>query len=1149
MKFSKLLVLAVLLQAVGVYGQPSRTQTLQLKQGWNLISFQTLPDNPTPVRVMSGLSADPALAIRSLWSYDSAMEKWLAWSPLGGLSSVPGEGIQTIQFSQGYWLDVALPNLTLRITGTEAPDGRIHFGAGWNLLGFPSSEGSGVGLAQIDAIFRDHVLGSTADVDLIYALARDGTLLRWDFTIDRKEGDFNSDGAITPADQQFKFDFGLPDDEPALSEAQPTRDDFVAVLSGEGYWVHARRAFSLVPALKTLIQSDLDNAPQGNFPGPEDRDLDRDGVLDRGNWTPPAILNGADQSGIYLEAGQKTAQLMINNAGTGILRWEARFIPDGVLASLSDHPLTLDVSQGETLTDTDALNLSVDRTDLPPGRYHGQLELSANGGSRMFDVHIDVPEIVGDFRGAAIIDTVNGKSINLPAVDLFVSLFKSPDGAIRGQIRSDQSTHFPVPIPLQGQLLAPRSNEFISVASYHLPKNALLVRSPGSLDFSVQEGPVGDTLFNVDTINPFPRDVYRELVFVGDRTREDVGLTGSFFDTLIGVTADPIVIQGTFELMRESLDPSFQPTAGSANPCSILFGSDQQIPDAADVEKLFLLNGVLGCPPIAAPVLIEEVMVYAHLEHPNKSQLRIRLLSPTEDPANPNAGVLLYDGRKAGAPNLLSADLSWPAIFSSAQQGLFPQAGATALTDAYRGQRANQGDGVWRLGITDQVPDGSGGRLTKWTVSFVGPHGHNLAGRVVDSASNPVQGAEVVVTGAEALSSAVTGADGRFQFASLPPHRYRLTAQKLGYEFGRDNALAIDLAADVSAGDIVLNRALATQPDILISPSSGRINIGAGVTQPFAGTLRYVAPALVAGDAYRFILQRYVKDPSEPNPGEAGFAANLKAPTPVGNPVVIPASPSADPLVEFELHEAGIYSVTAIVLRGGNEVTRVGEVGPRLLERYTIRIDDQMPSGATGGNTILLAGGAFTSGGVVPFQFYPPATPPGSNLGQPPAAFIPVGNGATATADFVHRVDPAGAAQFQARLGEDMVRSVSADWNVPDVRPNLVGPAWNRETDPWRVNNPDLAGSDLNVIEPITSSPTHDFGRGPILNVGWITYDLLPGDGAPSPISCPGEIPDTPARCFVMTCSLGATINGRSAGGGLSVSSGARLELLSVGLQ
>jgi hypothetical protein len=33
--------------------------------------------------------------------------------------------------------------------------------------------------------------------------------------------DFNADGVVNAADELFKFDFDLPDDDPALAESQP----------------------------------------------------------------------------------------------------------------------------------------------------------------------------------------------------------------------------------------------------------------------------------------------------------------------------------------------------------------------------------------------------------------------------------------------------------------------------------------------------------------------------------------------------------------------------------------------------------------------------------------------------------------------------------------------------------------------------------------------------------------------------------------------------------------------------------------------------------------------------------------------------------------------------------------------------------------
>ena len=1142
MKRSILILLpALVCSTFHVVGQATQTQSVSLRQGWNLVSFRILPDDPTPERVLAGLSADPATAITSMWTYDGATGAWRLWSPGSLLKGDVVTAIQALGYHRGYWIHAALPNLTLTVTGRESPEGRIHLMPGWNLLGFPSSDPGSAGLAQVDAIFRDRVQGTDPDVDLIYAVSTDGTLLRWDFTIDRRAGDFNADGVVTIADEQFKSDFELPEDVPALAESVPNPDDFAALLSGEGYWVHARRTFDLAPLLKTVIPSDLDNVPQNNFPGPEDWDLDGDRAFDVGSWSAPSPVTATTQTGIFVQAGQKTTQVILNNVGDGILRWQATFVPQAKLAGLPHSAVVLAPENGETLTDTDTITLTVDRTGLLPGVYRGELTVESNGGRRVFDIFLEVPELVGDFRGVATIDTVDGKEIRLPAIDLGLSLFRSPDGTLRGQIRSDASAHFPLPISVQGELVSAQSSAFVMVASYDLPKNAILVRTPGSLSFSIAEGPESDTLSDVRTINPFPRPVFRELVLMGERSRDDIALTGTFHDTLLGITADPILVEGTFELVREALEPAVQPTAGAGAPCTIILGSDQSIPDAAGTEKLFRLNGTLGCSSIVDPVLIDVVRVYVHLEHPNKTQLRIRLLSPTEDPSDPSAGVLLYNGQQAGAPLLLFADVSWPVQFSEASQGLFPQEGPTALTDAYAGQRADQENGEWRLGITDQVADNSGGRLTKWLISFVGPMVHRLSGRVVDSGSSPLAGVVVTVTGAEVLHSAVSGPDGRFAFENLPPHRYRVSAHKPGYRFVGSDSLRVDLASDVDLADITLELIPAAESDLMIVPPWGRIAQGSGGLEPFVGTLRYVAPALVPGDTYQYVLQRYAKDPAEPNPGEGGFEGGLRPPVPVGNPILIPATPAGDPLVTFELTNAGVYSAAAVVYRGGLEVDRVEEASPRSLQRYVLQVESQAPGGLTGGRGFVLAGGRFSSGGVVPFDFYPPTPTPGSNLDQPPAAFVPVGVGNLATRDFAYRIDPAGAAQYLVRLGEDMVRSVSVDWNRPEARPAWDGPPWDPATDPWRVNNPDRSGTDLNVAEPLVSNPTRDFGRGPVRNIGWVTYDLLPGDGAPDPITCPEPIPDTPQRCYVLTCSLGSAISGRSTGPGLVLEGGTRL--------
>jgi len=60
-----------------------------------------------------------------------------------------------------------------------------------------------------------------------------------------------------------------------------------------------------------------------------------------------------------------------------------------------------------------------------------------------------------------------------------------------------------------------------------------------------------------------------------------------------------------------------------------------------------------------------------------------------------------------------------------------------------------------------------------------------------------------------------------------------------------------------------------------------------------------------------------------------------------------------------------------------------------------------------------------------------------------------------------------------------------------------------------------------------------------VAGVGWIAYDLMPGDGGSGPIPPPEPEPDTPNRFFKMTVCLGAPISGRSVGGVFALGGGA----------
>jgi hypothetical protein len=110
----------LLLAAVHTLVQAQTTQTIALRQGWNLISFPGAAGEPhagpraqRPVR--RSLDQCPlALDLRS------HLRSLAPLVPGSELSAASGQGIHVIEPFRGYWIDVALPNLTLTVVGGEA---------------------------------------------------------------------------------------------------------------------------------------------------------------------------------------------------------------------------------------------------------------------------------------------------------------------------------------------------------------------------------------------------------------------------------------------------------------------------------------------------------------------------------------------------------------------------------------------------------------------------------------------------------------------------------------------------------------------------------------------------------------------------------------------------------------------------------------------------------------------------------------------------------------------------------------------------------------------------------------------------------------------------------------------------------------------
>jgi len=139
---------------------PTTQASINLKQGWNLISLPLIPTNSAIADVISDISSK----VNIVQHYDptaSTNGGWLSYSPSnGGLGN-----LTKMEDGKGYWIDMK-EAATLTITGRELPAGGANMlptyaiqGEKWNLIGFKSTE-------KMQA--KDYItqMGST---DILYA--------------------------------------------------------------------------------------------------------------------------------------------------------------------------------------------------------------------------------------------------------------------------------------------------------------------------------------------------------------------------------------------------------------------------------------------------------------------------------------------------------------------------------------------------------------------------------------------------------------------------------------------------------------------------------------------------------------------------------------------------------------------------------------------------------------------------------------------------------------------------------------------------------------------------------------------------------------------------------------------------------------------
>ena len=92
-------------------------------------------------------------------------------------------------------------------------------------------------------------------------------------------------------------------------------------------------------------------------------------------------------------------------------------------------------------------------------------------GEKPYRVIAEVPGLEGDFKGYAVVQSVNGKRNPVPDIDLNVCFYEDNKvtGLLRGLIDSSQALLWPVDVPLVGYRVADVGNQFTLSGSFVLP--------------------------------------------------------------------------------------------------------------------------------------------------------------------------------------------------------------------------------------------------------------------------------------------------------------------------------------------------------------------------------------------------------------------------------------------------------------------------------------------------------------------------------------------------------------------------------------------------------------------------------------------------------------------------------------------------------
>jgi hypothetical protein len=135
---------------------PPETVEVPLLAGWNLVSFHLQPVNTDIAAVLSSVEGNYDL----VYAWDAQNQRWLKYDNI----PLSPDTLTDLDETMGFWIHVTSPD-TLVVAGSLPTTTDIHMcgtGAGWNLVGYPSTSAG-----DLPDVMEDHGVGT--DFSLVYA--------------------------------------------------------------------------------------------------------------------------------------------------------------------------------------------------------------------------------------------------------------------------------------------------------------------------------------------------------------------------------------------------------------------------------------------------------------------------------------------------------------------------------------------------------------------------------------------------------------------------------------------------------------------------------------------------------------------------------------------------------------------------------------------------------------------------------------------------------------------------------------------------------------------------------------------------------------------------------------------------------------------